>query len=603
MYPTTSQEIQNFARLKNEVEHYFYYSQLIQRRRTEEARKKVEDIIKRIPNILARIKEIESIDKDDQLKNPHFYQEKEKPERIKPAITYEDYKMSEPEPDKKKIKKIRVSGFFTFLLHDRKFLKNFASKTSMLSSRAFGLFYHFSTHFFRSLEDLNREINFNVVEAMGLILETGWTNLKKRQYNVSYYFFHFLKEFIVFASSVKFNSSASDVMKLMNNIIPIYLKIIKTETNRDVLVEAIQIVLSGNSRHKAVIPSLVELIFRLFSFKETGKVNFYQIFIAAYNLFFRKALKMDDIVGTYAINEITDKVFICDAKIARKIDERIERIGEELEEIEKELFVIKPIETDLNFFTFSHEDFVQVALKIIRSAKLGEKYKTEETGIIEYFNNDLLFGMQVFLKGFIRLYNNVLTADITINKNNAQRTVNLFDTTLFKEKMDKLKNQLKEIEDFRGLNSHINISSNIYASFLKTHHLEIEKDEKACNLIINAAKLFYNIYETLSQLLFNHHQVMTGNFNDPIQIQGYIEKTISEEQSSPRVIPYYFYKIVLEGYSANTSSVIDVLNDVAFFCANTAYLFDVEDILNFIRKKEILLSKSEALLKERAQYI
>lgn len=601
MYPTEKNDIKQLAKLKNEVEHYFYFSKLLQKDRSDEAKKKVQEVIKRIPNVLARINEIEEIDNEDYEKNPEYYESETPQEKLKPTITFEKYQKENIE-EIEEIKMIKPSGFFQFLFKERSALKDFSEQSQMLTPRFFALFFRLSPHFFRSFENLNKEIDVNIMEALKHLLEYGWETLSKEQYNVCYVFYNFLRRFISFSANVKHPISVPDLVENLNNVIPLYLQLLNDEKYKTKLVESIQLILASSSVYKTNVPVIIDLILRVFNLKTSGKTNFFQIFISIYNLFFRKILFLTDLLNHFKIKEIPTDVYVCDNKIAFKIDERIEKIENDLEESEEELFLIKNINSKLDFFNFQDNDFLKISSCLIKNAKSADRHKIDEKKVIEYFANNLLYGVMIYAKGFVNVYSDILIEQITIKKEEVEEEVKIFDKSVFQESVSKLNSLIVEIGDFKKLNPHISITSQIYENFLKTYHLEIEKDEKACTLILDVLREFFYIYLTLTKFLYFHYRAIKNSANDPFKLQKKINKVIKKDDyTEDRVIPYYYYKVKDENFADDT--VVNVLNDISYFTGNFDYIFELHDIINLTKKKDILLNKSEQLIKEKTRYI
>ncbi len=607
MYPTNKKEIKDIARLKTEVEHYFYYSELLQKKRTEGARKKVSDVIKRIPNIIARINEIEKIDEEDRAKNPDFYKQGGEIEKwTKPAISFEQYKEEKAlkaPAEKKKPKRLKASGFFNFIFNERKNLKRFTINSQMLHSSFFGFIFKLSNHFFVSVEDLNRQIDFPVLESLRFLLEIGWSTLSKEKYNTLYAFYNFINSFINFVSIVKRSTPVNDMLTILENVLPHYLQIIQDDKYKDLIVESIQFTLSANPKHKQVIAQVIDIVMRIFSFKPSGKVNFYQVFLAVYYLAYKKKITLDDLFERYLVDKIPDKIFVCDDKIARKIENRIDKIESEIESVEKELFVVKSVDPVLSLEDFSNsEDFSKTVLAIMKASGRLDKYKGDEINVLDYLNDDLLYSMQLIITGFLNLYDNILNGSIRVKFEGDEARTRIFEDNVFRDLFNDLKNDTKEISDFRSLNPHISITSQIYERFIKSRHLDIEKDEKACNIIFIGVKTFYKIFFSISKHLYDHYYLMKNGIDDPIEMQEIMKRPLKDTEEEERVITYYYYKIISKNLGQD-KTVLDVLNEIAFFTVNFSYILGVEEINEAVRAKDFLLGKSDTLLKERTRYV
>ncbi len=607
MYPTEKKEIKDIAKLRTEVEHYFYYSELLQKNRTDEAGAKVAEVIKRIPNILARIHEIEKIDDEDKQKHQDFYENIDRQnKRAKTVLSIEEFeqeKILKQETVKKKVKKLKPSGFLNFIFHERKNLKKFAVQSGMLHSSLFGFKFRLSNHFFISLEDLNKQIDFSVVESLKFLLEISWGSLSKLQYNAVYTFYNFINQFIFFVSHIKHGSPIQELFLNVETLVPKFLEVVQDERYKNIIIEGVQLALSTHSKHKQAIASIMDIVLRVFNMKLSGKVNFYQIIISIYYVAYKKKIVLKDLVENYRVDPIPEEIYLCDKKIAQKIESRIDKINSEIESAEKQLYIVKSVIPTLHIGELSKsQDFTEVAIKVAKASGRLDRHKTDESAIIKYFEDDMLFSIQLLITGFLNLYTEILNGKIKVKVENSAKEVRIFENNVFKDLIDELKTQYKEIADFRSLNTHISITFQIYERYIKNRHLDIEKDEKACSLIFTTARIFYKIVYEINKHMYSHYYLMKNGIPDPIEMQEIMKHPLKITEEEMRVITYYCYQILK--YNRQTGqSVIDVLNEIVMFSINVSYVLEVEEILEAERAKDFLLAKTDSLHKERARYL
>ena len=600
-YPTDSSEVQNYIRFKTELEYYFKYSELLEKKRSEEARREVEKVVKKVPTIVARIREIERIDNNDRQNYPDIYDERRKTKKRSAAVSVDiDAKETIKE---EKIRPIRPSSLIGFIFAERRLLRNFSNATSMLTPKFFGFFFKLSDHFFSCLSDIGQELKPVVFEALKHVIANGWQSLSKKQYNLATVFFAFIKEVSVFIAEAGKDSRKQELMDAMDVIVPFYLQLNEDEENKNMLAEGFQLMLSSDVRRKGALASITDLIMRIFDQKEQGKLNFLQIIMTVFNYCFKKVISLDEITNSFFVLDVTDKYFICTSKIAEKMNKRIHSIDESITELQKELFIIKPVDTKLSAENISNEDFIDICLLLISSSKLIERGKTDRNKLFEALTSDLLKGAQYFSSGFINVFSDILTGGVVIEKKKERKVERIFAKEFFSDYIQTLIKYKTEIEDLKNTtSSNISIDYALFESFVKNRRLELEKEEKACHMIEEIFKAFGFINLRLSAYLFNHYSIMNKGADDPVEMNKLKGKPIIDFKAPPRVLPFYNNLAIGEHFEEG-QTVLDILDEIAFFTSNITYLYRLDEVTKFIEKKDILQSKGEALLTEKARYI
>jgi len=293
MYPTEKDDFEGLSKLKNDIELYFYYSELIRKNRSEEARKRVEAVIKQVPTFIARIREIETIDREDEEKHPEIERVKTLKERkVVTAI-------EEAEIEKRKLekpKKLRVSGFINFLFSERHKLIQYTGRNNYVMGKFFGFIFKLSPEFFSDLKDLCNEVIGRTLPACEFLVDISWRFVDKLQYNLIQVFYNFIKGFEGL-SRIKNGTGIHEIMNIINNVSPYYLELLYNDKNTNILIEGMQVTLMRSKEFSGSLPQIVDFLYRSFSKRDLNKKNFSQLLLAVYSVYYKKAIKLENFLN------------------------------------------------------------------------------------------------------------------------------------------------------------------------------------------------------------------------------------------------------------------------------------------------------------------
>ncbi len=594
MYPTEKARKQGFDNFKNEIENYFYYSALINAKRTNHAQKLVNKIAKKKTSLLAKIREIEKIDRNDKEKNSEFYSG-EKTRRIKPVTLYnEKYKKKKAKP----VKKIKIPGFLSYLFSFKSQLKDFSRATLSIIPRFLGLFYIFSPVYYSTIENINNYIVRYAYSPIKYIIENGWALLEKFEYNVVFTFFRFIKEFTAMSNSIKFKKeNAAGMLAYMKNIAPPYMELIKDESNREVLERSIKTVLAGEIKYKHSIHKITELIYHLFDTEITRR-NFMLILCSTFTLYHKKLVKPKQIFSYFGTQSIETNTFLCDEEIAMKIAMRIDDILKRLDFIERKLYIVQPVAEGLKISRLQDEQFVAFLKNLISNSKEFKKQKKPVSFFLDYFFSDIIRTLKFTVNAFIENFGDILNGAVEIN-DETTHYVKIFDNSVFSLDMQKLKNLEKIIDEYSKQDPYIHVTYNHYENYINLGTAESEKDKTGFNIIQDLSDVLFSIGEKLSMFIHNHVKYIQGAERNEVHT-AIINSPLVQGEEMLRPIPYHDSQIK---NNLMQESIFAQLQKTHYLSINIAYILLNSKAIEILNEKQNLINESGELLEEKSRYL
>lgn len=590
---------------KNELSDYFKLISLLHKERPLRYKEIVEDIIKRESDNDKRIRKIYEVDN-------RIEKEKTGQPRVETDIIHKNKTIP---PNKKKLK---PSGFFSFLFFNRKMVINFSERTETIELSFFGLKKELSSMSEVMWEELYENTKKYMIAPVSALVQKGWLSLDITSYNLIVAFDKFLKNFIRYGEDISATRTSTENLRSIEGFLPYYLKIIFVREYREILEESISEFTITDKRFKSNYKYIRRLI-KEFLDVESRSLCFFNIINAVFITHYNRFIKLADMCKSYGVEDINHFKYEFSNKIEKEVKDYIKNIEHKYNKAESELFFLKFIheikfdskednyivqminKTILYEFVSSKNSLEDVKQKV-ENADDNSKLKNVETNPFSYLKKDLPKYLLKFITGFRIIYKKVLTEKITIRTNDGdEKQIILFKDNPFKENFDKISEYTREMSLLMQ-NEKLNVTSSMYLTYLERKLLNTQEAEKMCQNIEQVVEQFYLISDKLSMVLYRNYKASgldAGNLLEAYKKQNE-PLNISEDKS--QLIPYSFDQLVNDRYH-NYDKIIDILNEIMELTVNTAYLMKYQSVLERLAKKPELINDSEYYVKIKSKII
>jgi hypothetical protein len=291
--------------------------------------------------------------------------------------------------------------------------------------------------------------------------------------------------------------------------------------------------------------------------------------ILSYSIFYRKPLKIEQIIEQKIPDPFETEKFLISPKIKNLIDNRLYLLKKQQDFNEKNLFFIKHIQDDNPHLI---EDFIRINQNVRIS--------------LTDFRHDLLETYYQFFSAFSKFAKTILTQTVDLTNELEQVKSPLF-LYLFDNYFVILESFLHEVEfDKKNIKS-LSIPQETFAKFQEHKMLASEKEEKLCAKIQLITNETFGLFEKINSVIFNDYKI---TYDQKMLLEKLETRTepISEVVSE-RFIPYREYEI--QGYPEKT--VFNILSKIASLAGTFLFALDHPFISEKIKHKESYIEENK----------
>ncbi|MDH4128027.1 MAG: hypothetical protein OEV44_04700, partial [Spirochaetota bacterium] len=337
-------------KIKNELNEYFKFVDLLQKSRSTKSTRLIEEYIKKESNILRRINFIEELDREQRFAD-----------RVEPQVDAEEIRIAKQKIEKRKISfNLTPSSFLTYLFSTRKSIKNFGLRTGIIESGIFSL--RMTGHSEFHYKNLIVGVNSLLIKSVNYILENGWMKLDRRSYNTVVIFSRYLKQFFQ-AGNIINRDDNKLIFKNLEQFISPYLQVVSKRIYKDLLKESFYEVLYFEPSFKSKFRDMVNLLDEILNTESRGTC-FFNIVMGIIIIKFRNFVKFSDLLDHYNIQDIEDTKYDFSPKVRQQIQDKLDSLEFKYKEAEEKLFFLRFVGEDLSLDAKENNPLTQIFGKV-----------------------------------------------------------------------------------------------------------------------------------------------------------------------------------------------------------------------------------------------
>ncbi len=574
------------VKIKNDLNDYFRYIDLLQRNRSEKNQRKIDSYVKSETNISLRIAFIEELDQKEE-------------ELIERQISEEadlDSKETRKELEKKTKTVLEVNSFFNFFFSSRKSIKNYGDRTHVITGRLFSLkLSNDAVHYYQKI--LGKAISL-ALPPVNYILKHAWESLDRKTYNVVSTFFRFLNHF-THHGNILSHDDIKVMMSKVETFIEPYLQVVGYKNDIELLKEAFYRILftipSFNKQFKDIIGFVAEM-----TNTESRGLYFSNILLGIYMLKYKQFIKLNDLIDYYDIQIINDYKYDYTPRVIKDIKSRLENLEIKYIEAEKEVFFLKFLEDDFDFDRNPEEtDLTDLFADIYYYEKPQLKDDRKDLYDGKGFLNHIIEGdisatFLQFVRGFLGYYSPFLKGEMKLSGPEKENSALycFFMEWLFSQELHSLNEDVNELDSLKKMTPYLSISLDTFNDNYNTGKSQSEKEDKFCNSLKRIISNFYELGEKATTILYNNNATQNLSGSKKLAATNLQETPIEEIGSAPRLLPYAMHQIA-EDDNLQDKLLINVLNEVTIFCLNFCYLFKYHPLTIRLIKKQKFIDVTE----------
>lgn len=591
---------------KNELSNYFKLISLLHKERPITYQEQVENIVKRETNNKKRIELINEVDQKMR---------KEK-SKIEKDVIHKDKTIP---PSNKKLKQ---SGFLSYLFFFRKMVINFAERTETLVMSFFGLKKELSSMSEVMIKDLYENTKKYLIAPVNQMVKKGWLSLDITSYNLIVAFNNFLKNFIRAGADLKASNSSSDNLKIVERFLINYLRVVFVREYREIVEESISEFVLTDKRFKTNYKQVRRLV-KEFIDIESRSLCFFNVVNAIFINNYNRFIKMIELCRLYGVNDIKHNKYDFSPQIQTEVKDYIKKIEHKYEVAESELFFLKYIE-DISFnseegnpivkifnniilYDYTDKDTDIDKLKEMKENKIvgGEKVKNLDLNPFSHMKTDLSRYLLKFITGYRIIYKNILTSPLTIeiesDEGIKEEQTTLFQDNPFQAMFQRISEYARELS-ILGQNEKLIITSTTYLKYNNNKLLESSEAERACGHIQSIVNEIYNIATKLNKAIYKNYKTSSLEAQEKLEAYKQQSEPMKIDTEENELIPFSFDTVIEDRYHYG-KKVIDLLNEIMYVTINFVYLARYEPVMERLARKPELIADSEYYVKIKSKIL
>lgn len=577
---------QGALQIKNELNDYFKFVSLLEKKRPPKNVQLIEEFIKNESNIIQRIRFIEQLDEETKYR-----------EKIESSKKIEIDKHKEKKT-KEVNRVIESSSLLSYLFSSKKVISNFGGRTQIVAAGFFGPRMTGESEF--HYKNIINKVNNNILKSVVYITDNGWEKLDRKSYNVIVTFSKFIKLFAQLGNILQHNDIRATFREVEMYIHP-YLQVVTYKANKEILKESYYEVLFFNPDFKPKFREIISTLNELLNTESRG-MCFFNILLGIYMCRFKHFVKMSDLQNHYNVQPIDDTRYDLSPKLTQHIREQIASMHNKYKKAERELFFLRYLDESFDFEIEEDNPVYKIFAKIFFSDKLKHpktfdelKKETKDQNLgmfLEHSQSNLTNPIHRLVEGFLRVYNDLLRGQITIITNGEKQEKIIFTEWLFANELDTLKQCSQELELLKSVNAYLSISFKTYQRFNQTGQTELEKEEKNCRLIKRIITTFFDLSEKLAAILYGNYQAHSLEGEEKLHALSTQDKPIDDITGNVQLIPYSTHNIANHA-ALEDQMLVNALTDANMFSINLCLLFHFHTLFDRMGKKQPNITYTE----------
>lgn len=540
---------------RNELATLLEYSKILKIKRPPKAEVEVQHVLSTEQNIIARINQIKEIDSR--------YQAEPVPEEL--PLPEDMLSVINPEPTLKK------PSWFTYLVSFRKFLLRLCHENSVLIPKFLGFKFYVSDEALALLDEIRANTCQTILPILTQILEKGWKVLSPGVYNVFYTLYQFLNNFYQRYGANRKNLNKN--FDFVESFSPNLLTLLSNKRYLQDIREGIYIFFSNKeSDEMASFLLFIEGIM-----DRQKKFSLLNFVLMIYSAYYRQPITLDALLDAKPIDEIIESSYKTIPKAKNHLQKYLKTLRAKQKINDKKLFFLKHIyDEDPRFL----EDFIQ--------KNQNERFK------LDFFTTDLLKSTEEFIRAFMNYGEPILTGEMEFEKSGKTEKGIVFKI-VWQGFFTRLNSLLQEIAYQRETHKYLFISYSSYEQFHEQNkHLESEKDENFCILIDKSTHIFYDFFESMTEVLYHDFYLTYYEKKEDIFDKLKRRNFPISETESERFVPFSDYHIA----DYNNETVVDILTKLNAAAGTFLEILSFEKILDKMREKTSLMEVSKNNLEQ-----
>ncbi len=592
-YISNSQKEELSSRIKNDLNAYFNFVELLNKERPAKLARQIEEYIKQQPNILQRIAFIEELDRDNQFshrKEIHLIDEEVK--GIKDKIVQK----------KESRRDIHKTPFLSFLFYTRKAIIQFGSRTRILASRFLSLrLTGESEHHYKLLLG---NVNSVLLKATNHMVDNGWKLLDRRAYNLVVQFLNFLKGFSQ-AGNIFNRNDNKYMIRQLEFFISSYLICIQKKIYKDVLKESFYEILYFSSTFKPMFRDIIDTLNHFLDTDSRG-MCYYNILTSIYMIQYKHFIKQPELLYQYNIQDIDESKYNFSPKIRKVIDDQLETLKGKHLDAEDKLYYLRFLDEDFNFNSDLDNPVLQLFGKLVYFEQLVESNSFSDliksgqidiNKILMDIQENMTPGLIRYLKGFLNVYTSFLCGEVHLKNADGSGVVQeeIFKEWIFSKDILMLKTLQSDLELLQKSTSYFTLSFNTYQNYILKNKVESEKEEKICSKIRGVVDIFYSMSEKITNVLYRNYEAQCLNEKEKLKLSSTQTESVSDLINEPRFLPHAM-KLIDQDQYLTGQTVLKVMQKIAIFTVNFSNIFHNPSMTRRQNEKQKLISISEEYL-------
>lgn len=541
---------------QNELATMLEYSDLLKRERCEEAQKEIQELFTQEANIVGRINSIKQIDEQ--------YQDT-KPTRSNDLIQIDDLDQ-ETFDRPRKLKKV---SFFSYLFSIRSKLLRLCKHNTILEAKMMGFRFNLSNQTLALLEEIKGNMMERITPIISNIILNGWKILPPKTYNIFFYLNIFLERFTL--NFILDKKSINKNFRFIESFSKYYFSLLSQNKYLQEIREGIYRFYANKENDD--MESLLLFFEAVTDRRKTFSLLNYILMI--YSAFYRQPIDLEKVFELKDLPPIADTAYLTDQKVRYMLQDYLVQLQNKQKQNERKLLFLSHVHDEK---PSSLEEFI--------------KRNHDPKFSFDYFSTDLLKSSVTFANAFLRYSEAILVGEVTVLKEEREVRTIIFKT-VWDVFIDRLKSSISEIEYQKDSHKYLFVTMSSFEKFLdQGKHLESEKDEKLCQLVLQLRDLFFSYFSTIAKIIYNDYALTHHEKKEEIFDKLKVRNNPIVDRESERLIP--FATNTVKEYKGQ--SVLSVLKDTSAAAGTFLYILHEPQIYDRLAEKSSIIQSSNTTL-------
>lgn len=581
-------------KIRNDLADYFNFIALLEKERPVEIQRQIEEYIKKESSIINRIHFINEIDEGNKKTIEELAEEKTQLE------SKEKKEKKSKEASEAAKASLMGKSYIDYLFKTRNDIRPFASQTNVINCGMFTLRLTGET-IFRYKQTLEDVLNY-LFKPTNYFIERGWESLDRKSYNLMVTLMKFIRSFLHVGDVYRHNDMKVVIKQIELYIIP-YLQLINPGNSyRDHLKSTFKRYLRMHKEYSENMRYTLDSLDQILSLENTGS-TFFNILLGTFIVRYKQVITIAELLEHYKIKSINEEQYDFTPKIQNYIKEQLKELETKYQKSEEQLYLLRYLEEGFHFQVDTNHPLFQLYGKVYFSEyisypktfeDLKKMLRTDDFSFLENSEANMSSAMYIYVRGFLRIYENCLTGRISISiDGQTKQIVEIFQDWIFLGEIQTLKQQLNELEGLKGANAFLAVSFETYQHYRQTGKAELERESRLCKVFDSLLECYFTIADKMATILHNNFKGQNATGERQITLSSMQNTPLDSVIHEARLLPYASCHVRGDSHLEN-QTVISVLNEILIFTINFCYLYDYEPALNRLKQKQKNINQAES---------